>query len=81
MKVRVTSTYKYNPIGWDVFHPTSNNDLHPGQLVRVINLRGCPPANTMGQCYVVPATNPTGNTPEARRGFVMVSTGSLEKKS
>jgi hypothetical protein len=52
MRVRVNSIYRYNPVGWDVFRKCLGNTLTPGQLVRVINLPGAPPANTMGQCYV-----------------------------
>lgn len=70
MKVRVNSIYRYEPNGWDTFDRTANNGLVRGQLVRVINLYGCPKANTMGQCYV--ADLKTGI-------WCMVSTGSLVK--
>lgn len=69
MKVRVNSQYRFNPCGWDVFRPCGTL-LKPGDLVQVINLYGCPPANTMGQCYV----RLVGDSSKA---FQMVSTASL----
>ena len=50
-KVRVGSTYIFTAVGLDILYPT---DYTPGngQLVKVVNQPGCPPANTMGQCYV-----------------------------
>ena len=53
MKVRVNSLYHYQPCAWDRLDPT-RDVLKAGDLVRVINLHGCPPANTMGHCYVHP---------------------------
>lgn len=50
-RVRVNSVYHYVPVGMDRFNPPVNAP-EKGTLVRVINLYGCPPANTMGQCYV-----------------------------
>jgi len=35
---------------WD-----AKTSLKSGDVVRVKNLHGCPPANTMGHCYVVDA--------------------------
>ena len=51
MKVRVGSKYTFDPCGWDMCDPQAN---HPeqGQVVVVVNLHGCPKANTMGHCYV-----------------------------
>ena len=72
MQVRVNAIYEYQPNGWDRFHPTSNNTLQPGRLVRVINLPSAPPANTMGQCYVA--------DPASGNFLCMVSTGSLQPK-
>jgi hypothetical protein len=71
MRVRVNSLYRYNPCLLD--RVDGRTDLTTGDIVRVVNLRGCPPANTMGHCYVV---NPiTG-------AFVgMVCTSSLEPAS
>jgi hypothetical protein len=71
MRVRVNSIYRFNPGFMD-----RNSGIETGALVRVINLHGCPPANTMGQCYIVSASNASGdNTP-----FVMVCTSSLEAR-
>ena len=50
MKVRAGKSYKYNPNGWDVFDPKTN--LSKGDIVTVVNLPGCPKANTMGCCHV-----------------------------
>jgi hypothetical protein len=73
MKVRVNATYRFEPNGWDTLRPCAGTlDLKPGDLVQVINLPGCPPANTMGQCYV----RLVGDSSKA---FKMVSTGSLVK--
>lgn len=53
MKVRVGSLYFYQPLGIDQYSPAKGNGppLRQGDLVRVINLPGCPKANTMGHCY------------------------------
>ena len=48
-RVRVGSTYRYVPVLWDA--PTTPH-LTPGDIVRVVNLPGCPPAGTMGHCHV-----------------------------
>jgi hypothetical protein len=71
MKVRVNSIYRFNPNGWDRFD--ARGELKPGDLVKVVNIHGCPPANTMGQCYV----RLVGDSSKA---FQMVSTGSLDKQ-
>jgi hypothetical protein len=71
MRVRVNSIYRFNLGFMD-----RNSGIEVGALVRVINLRGCPPANTMGQCYVVDADNAKGDT----SNFEMVDTGSLEAR-
>jgi len=49
-KVRVNSIYTYRANMFDVLHGPDH--LINGDVVRVINLRGCPKANTMGMCYV-----------------------------
>ena len=51
MRVRVNSKYKYEPVILDKCNP-ANTGLEEGDIVKVINKYGCPPANTMGQCYV-----------------------------
>jgi hypothetical protein len=73
MKVRVNSIYRFQPNGWDTLRPTASGYLAAGDLVKVVNLHGCPPANTMGQCYV----HLVGDS--NAKSFQMVSTGSLEK--
>jgi hypothetical protein len=50
MRVRVNSLYVYNPVLLDRID--GRTGLKPGDKVRVINVYGCPPANTMGHCYV-----------------------------
>ena len=54
-RVRANSTYIYNPAGMDLWDARTN--LQPGTLVRVVNLPGCPRANTMGHCHVADAEN------------------------
>jgi hypothetical protein len=71
MRVRANSIYRFNPGFMD-----RNCFFETGSLVRVINLYGCPPANTMGQCYIVSASNAKGDT----SNFEMVCTGSLEAR-
>ena len=51
MKVRVGSKYLYDPTFMDAYAPASKG-LKFGDIVEVVNLFGCPKANTMGQCYV-----------------------------
>lgn len=50
-KVRVGSLYAYDPVPFDQFSPPSKF-IHSGDVVKVVNLRGCPRANTMGMCYI-----------------------------
>lgn len=50
-RVRVGSWYTFEAVGMDIYRP-AHQGLTEGQLVRVVNLHGCPPANTMGHCYV-----------------------------
>lgn len=51
MRVCVNSLYVFDPVMWDVLDPKT--ELTRGDVVRVANLRGCPPANTMNHCHVV----------------------------
>jgi hypothetical protein len=67
-KVRVGATYKYDPVPFDRFNPPFG--CHKGDEVKVINLPGCPRANTMGMCYVAKGGKFAG----------MVCTNSLESK-
>jgi hypothetical protein len=49
-KVRVGATYKYDPVPFDRFNPPFG--CNKGDTVKVVNMPGCPRANTMGMCYV-----------------------------
>lgn len=49
-KVRAGQEYYFDPVGWDKFDPKT--DLKKGDKVKVVNLPGCPKANTMGHCHV-----------------------------
>lgn len=49
-RVRVNSVYVYQPVMIDVINPPYN--IQAGDKVRVVNLPGCPKANTMGHCHV-----------------------------
>ena len=51
-KVRVNKTYRYNPVPFDISNPAIPKLLQKGDIVKVVNLPGCPRANTMGMCYV-----------------------------
>ena len=51
MKVRANASYIFYPNGWDRIRP-ANQGLTPGDIVTVVNLHGCPKANTMGHCHV-----------------------------
>jgi hypothetical protein len=48
--VRPGSLYRYNPVAIDRFDRPHN--VNDGDIVRVINLPGCPKANTMGHAHV-----------------------------
>ena len=50
-KVRVGSKYIFHPVMFDKINPPFGY-LKDGSLVKVVNKFGCPPANTMGMCYV-----------------------------
>ena len=49
-KVRVGKQYIYSPNLLDMVDGRVN--LKDGDVVTVVNLHGCPKANTMGHCYV-----------------------------
>jgi hypothetical protein len=54
-RVRAGSTYFYDPFGIDLFDPpvgVERGILKPGDLVKVVNRFGSPPANTMGHAYI-----------------------------
>jgi len=69
-KVRVGKVYRVRLILFDQLmfeHYTATE----GQMVRVVNLYGCPPANTMGMCHIEDA--------ESGEFLGMVCTNSLER--
>ena len=55
MKVRANRLYVYRPALFDVADPclgAREGLLKPGHTVRVVNLPGCPPCNTMAHAHV-----------------------------
>jgi hypothetical protein len=50
-RVHVNSLYVYHANLLDRCDGRTN--LKNGELVKVVNMHGCPKANTMGHCYVV----------------------------
>ncbi len=68
MRVRVNSLYTYNPVLLDVVDGRTN--LKKGDMVRVVNLPGCPKANVMNHCHVA--------DPETDRFIGLVCCNSLE---
>lgn len=70
-RVRVNALYVYEPVLLDVID--GRTDLKRGDVVRVINLHGCPPANTMGHCHVA--------GPDTGRFVGLVCCNSLRKVS
>lgn len=55
MRVKVKSVYTFRPSIWDSIDPpmgVKNGELISGDSVRVVNLVGCPPANTMNHCHI-----------------------------
>jgi hypothetical protein len=54
-RVRAGSVYVYNPVPLDRINPPHGVQagiLKPGDRVRVVNLPGCPRANTMGHAHI-----------------------------
>jgi hypothetical protein len=49
-KVRAGQTFIFCPVMLDKLHPP--HYVREGDTVRVVNLRGCPRANTMGHAHV-----------------------------
>jgi hypothetical protein len=50
MKVRAGNSYTFDPVLIDACDPKTT--LKRGDTVTVVNLPGCPKANTMGHCHV-----------------------------
>ena len=68
MRVRAGQLYRYNPVLIDRIDGRTN--LQKGTIVRVVNLPGCPKANTMGHCHVA--------DPETGKFIGLVCCNSLE---
>ena len=54
-RVRANARYRFEPVPYDQFDPpygVTRGYLKSGDIVRVKNCPGCPPANTMGMCHV-----------------------------
>ena len=54
-KVRAGARYRYQPVPLDAWQPpygVSAGILGPGDIVKVVNLNGCPRANTMGHAHI-----------------------------
>ena len=49
-KVRAGQTFYFVPVMIDAIHKPHN--VEPGDFVQVVNLPGCPRANTMGHAHV-----------------------------
>ena len=50
--IRANAHYRFEPSHiLDITAP-AHKGLRPGDIVRVVNLPGCPRAGTMGQCHV-----------------------------
>ena len=52
MKVRAGSSYIFYPNFLDRVDGRLNQRVIPGQIVTVVNLPGCPPANTMDHAHI-----------------------------
>lgn len=50
-RVRAGVTYLYEPVMLDILNPPAGAP-EAGDLLTVVNLPGCPRANTMGHCHV-----------------------------
>ena len=74
-RVRVGSVYHFHPVLFDKMSPPTGGTVAIGEKVRVVNQHGCPPANTMGMCYIERADD----TPNGKAGdfLGMVCTNSL----
>lgn len=74
--MRAGSRYKYDPCLMDKCNPpygASHGALNAGDTVKVVNLHGCPPANTMGHCHI--------EHPDTGEFLGLVSTASLTRNT
>lgn len=75
-KVRVSATYRYVPCGLDRYDGEHlRGRVETNEIVKVVNKPGCPPANTMGHCYIEEIEGNGG------RFIGLVANGSLHKKT
>lgn len=54
-RVRANARYVYEPVPLDRLHPPYGVNaglIGAGDTVQVVNLPGCPRANTMGHCHI-----------------------------
>ena len=51
-RVRVGARYRFQPVWFDQANPPAAQDVPEGAEVQVVNLPGCPKANTMGMCHI-----------------------------
>ncbi len=54
-RVLAGAKYRFNPVPIDRINPphgVASGLIETGSLVKVVNLPGCPKANTMGHCYI-----------------------------
>lgn len=83
-KVRAGSVYYYDPVPWDRITPPYGVQaglLKPGDRVRVVNLPGCPKANTMRMCHIETEAQTKNRRGELRGEFLgLVMVGSLVKE-
>ena len=70
MTVRAGAVYSYHPVPMDRINPPVGAPKI-GDRVRVVNLPGCPRANTMGHCHI--------EHPETGAFLGLVCTNSLTK--
>jgi hypothetical protein len=55
MRVTANRVYRFDPVLWDQINPpygVQTGILKAGDSVRVVNLPGCPRANTKGHCHI-----------------------------
>jgi hypothetical protein len=50
-RVRVGSYYVFKAVPFDIVNPPFSG-IPDGSVVKVVNLKGCPKANTLGMCYI-----------------------------
>ncbi len=54
-RVRAGAKYRFDPVPLDQINPphgVTSGLIAAGDMVRVVNLSGCPKANTMGHCHI-----------------------------